>query len=101
MYMATCNSSLCFCVVILKYKDSYIVHPLPFIWHEGSPRVISYSLSTQNLAWIPILRRDLTSAMGIVRSARDVVQYPEAQSDGNRGREAENADQDATVTGLN
>ena len=23
-------------------QDSYIVHPLPFLWHEGSPRVTVY-----------------------------------------------------------
>ena len=25
-----------------RQKDSYIGHPLPFLWHKGSPRVTSY-----------------------------------------------------------
>ena len=25
-----------------RRKDSYIGHPLPFLWHEGSPRVTGY-----------------------------------------------------------
>ena len=26
------------CSAETKRKDSYIGHPLPFLWHEGSPR---------------------------------------------------------------
>ena len=58
------------------------------------------SLRAQNLAWIPIVKQDLASAMGMVRRARDVDQYSPAQPDGNRGREAENADQDAAARGV-
>ena len=38
--------------------------------------------------------------MAILRRARDVDQYPQAQPDGNRGREAENADQDVAARGV-
>ena len=38
--------------------------------------------------------------MGIMRSARDVNSYPQAQPDGNREREAENVDQDAAARGV-
>ena len=56
--------------------------------------------SVQTLAWIPIQKQDLASAMGIMRRARDVNHYPQTQPDGNRGREAENADQDAVARGV-
>ena len=55
-----------------RRKDSYIGHPLPFLWHEGSPRVTGYFPQYKNLAWIPIQKQDLASAMGIMRRARDV-----------------------------
>ena len=42
----------------------------------------------------------LTSVMGIMRRARDVDQYPQAQPDGNRGREEEDEDQDVTARGV-
>ena len=45
------------------------------------------SLSTQELALIPILKQDLASAMWIMRRTRDVDQHPQAQPVGNRGRE--------------
>ena len=38
--------------------------------------------------------------MGIMRRIRDVDQYPQAQQDENRGREAENPDWDAVVKGV-
>ena len=44
--------------------------------------------------------RIMRRAMGIMRTARDVDQYPQVQPDGNRGREAENADQDASTRGV-
>ena len=39
--------------------------------------------------------------MGIMHRARDVDQYPQAQPDGNRAREADNADQDSATRGVN
>ena len=47
--------------------------------------------------WMPIQKQDLASAMGIMRRARDVDKYPQAQPHGNRRRQAENADQDVAV----
>ena len=43
--------------------------------------------------------QDLASALGIMRRARDVDQYPQAQPDGNREREEEDADQAAAARG--
>ena len=48
----------------------------------------------KTLTWIPIQKHDLSNTIGIMRRARDVDQYPQTQPDGNRGGEAENADQD-------
>ena len=54
----------------------------------------------KNLAYIPIQKQDLASAMGIMRRVPTVDQYPQAQLDGNREREAENAGQDVAVRGV-
>ena len=44
--------------------------------------------------------QDLASALGIMRRARDVDQYPQAQPEENREREEENADQSAAASGV-
>ena len=69
----------------------------PFSGTSAVPEWPVISLSTTNLAWTPIQKQDLASAIGIMRRARDVNSYPQAQPDGNREREAENVDQDAAA----
>ena len=60
-----------------RWKDSYIGHPLLFLWHEGSPTETGYFPQyKKKLSWIPVQKQDLASAMGIMRKARDVDQYP-------------------------
>ena len=56
-----------------RQKESCIEHPLPFLWHEGSPRVTSYfsqykKKKKKKLAWIPMQKQDLASAMEILCS---------------------------------
>ena len=76
----------------LSQSDRLFPLPLP---SPPSPHT-----HTHKLTWIPIQKQDLASAMGIMRRARDVDQYPQAQPDGNREREAENTDQDAAARGV-
>ena len=62
-------------------------------------------LSQSDLLFPPVRKprmdtNTLTSVMGIMRRARDVDQYPQAQPDGNRGREEEDEDQDVTARGV-
>ena len=52
-----------------------------------------FSFSTQNLAWTPILKLDLTSAIGIMHMVRGDDHYLQAQTKENGGREDENAGQ--------
>ena len=55
-----------------RWKYLYIGHSLPFLLHKALPQWPATSLSTQSLAWIPKLKQDLTSAMGIMHRARDI-----------------------------
>ena len=48
-----------------RRKDSYIGHPLLFLWHEGF-------LSTKKPTWISIQKQDLASSMDVARRAGDV-----------------------------
>ena len=65
-----------------RWNDSYTRHPFPFLLLEGSPKVTVYFPQyTKNLAWKPILKQDLASAVRSMHRARDVDQCPQAQPD--------------------
>ena len=83
-----------------RRNDSYTEHSLPFLWHERSPRVTGYFPQYNKPRMDTNKKQDLASAIGIMRRARDVNSYPQAQPDGNREREAENVDQDAAARGV-